>query len=708
MIKLANTLDHNEDYYGDGVKYPELISHIPTSIDEYLVIVHDENDWQEIHNYIITESEIDGIPNRKIECSNVREYSLRSSVYLMSNKECEILKTHPKIEDVLLNPQKYPQPTSLFTNRYKKQVSFTKPYYLYNLNGDIPSYNNGIRSNWSHLFATNPSSKPFKGVGVALTSMVNSDVQYSLTGRGVDAVIIDSGICAAHPEFITDDKKSRVKDVILDGPFKIDPDYFITNNLTYQKFVDGVDCGVGIASTSALAWWSDSSKRSVKFQSGIGTIGQIDPLYSVSHSLTDTYNLNNDQIVDGHGTSCASQIGGKSFGFAFDCNLWAIRIALGYDIGYIDGSTALDICTLFHKGKKISQNNNPDPTIINCSFGATLQTQNASGTVYYHSYRGTTCAYIGTGNDSTVPPTSSATLRPGSCRNVLIFTTYGLPSGQFWYLNGSSGGFNPGEQMSNDIATNSSAENAISSGCILVAAAGNNGQKLSDYSDLDFNNYYVFNGGPYNGLAFYINRVGGVQKGFSGTHEKGKGSIRVGALDCSVEPSDSKQGSPAYAIRKVVYSNNGPMIDIWSPADSTLAAGAADSIDFQRQDDPYYYDTFFAGTSSAAPNTCSVIALYLESNRKADQSDVRNWINRHGSTEINLSDPYPSVTSDYYWCSNYNATYDFASSNGDSYNVRGCGNLRGAPKRVLKNPYANNTKPSMSNVNISGISFTQS
>ena len=42
-----------------------------------------------------------------------------------------------------------------------------------------------------------------------------------------------------------------------------------------------------------------------------------------------------------------------------------------------------------------------------------------------------------------------------------------------------------------------------------------------------------------------------------------KGTIRVGALDCGVEPTNA---SNPYAIRKVCYSSNGPMINIWALA----------------------------------------------------------------------------------------------------------------------------------------------
>ena len=35
---------------------------------------------------------------------------------MMSHEEAEILKTHPKVEDVELNPEKFPQSESLFAS----------------------------------------------------------------------------------------------------------------------------------------------------------------------------------------------------------------------------------------------------------------------------------------------------------------------------------------------------------------------------------------------------------------------------------------------------------------------------------------------------------------------------------------------------------------------------------------------------------------
>jgi hypothetical protein len=672
----------------------QFIEYKPQPIDEYLVIVNQQSDWEEIHNYIINENEIDGIPNRKIECVNSQEFSLRSSIYSMSVEEAEILKNHPKIETVELNPEKYPQPESLMSLRYKKDIAFNKPRLVANLDSVTPVFVDGIRSNWSHLFVNSQSSAPFQGVGIASTTNYNSDIEYSLSGKDVDAVIIDSGIGMLHPEFLDINGKTRVRDLILDGPYKVDPEYFDSNNLTYEKVVDGVNIGVGIATTAARSWWSNSSLRSSEFSS-IGTVS-IDSRYDYPHVSTKTTNSNGNQLIDGHGTACASQIGGKTFGLAKDCNLWNIRISLGGVGGYLSGSTALNACAVFHKAKRIFQNNNPDPTIINNSWGQTSSTGNNAGTVYTHGYRGITTSYTGIYSVNTPYLVPSGA---GACRNNKYFTVNSIGLNARYAYTGD-GQYIP---VSAGASSSSGAENAIASGCIVLAAAGNNNQKLSDSSDIDFDNWYLTS-------TNYINRCGGVQKGFSGLDDRKSGTIRVGALDCSVEPVDSKQGSTPYSIRKVTYSNNGPMINVWAPGEMTMAAGYYGSYeDYQREDDSNFYDTWFNGTSAACPNACSVLTLYLEANRKATQFDVMNWIDNHGSKDAeNLSDPYPNPEETGYWSVSYDPTFDASSFPGDSYNIRGNGNLRGAPRKVLNNPFANNTKFEFNDVVISDISVSQS
>ena len=655
-----------------------VINYTPDPIDEYMVIVNLPEDWEVVHNYIINENEIDGIPNRKVECSNDQSFSLRTSIYMMSAAEAEVLKTHSKIETVELNPDKYPQPQSIDAYRYKKNVAFNKPLLTNGQGSESTGYTNGVRSNWSHLFLTNPTSTPYKGVGITTTDTTNSDVIYSLTGKNVDAVTIDTGVGILHPEFIAGDGTYRVQDVILDGPYKVDPDFFDADpsNRLETVTIDGVSIGTRAKESVARDWWANTgtSYRSAAYAS-VGT-ATISSSYTRIHAHSKN---GTNAVTNSHGTSCASQIGGKSFGLAIEANLWNIRIALGGAGGLISGDTSLNVCTIWHKAKKI-QSGNPDPTILNNSWGSTGSTGNSNGTSYSHVYRGSSLTYTGSGSGGTIPANS------GSCRNNKYFSVHTGSTSVLAY----SG---DGQFTNTGSSTNTAAENAIAAGVIVVSSAGNTNQKLSDKNDVDFDNLYAG--------SYYVNRTGGVQQGFSGDHERYKGTIRVGALDCAVEPYDSsgglnKQGSPGYSVRKVVYSANGPMINIWAPAEFTMSAAYASGEDLQRTDNSSFYDHWFNGTSSACPNTVSLLCLFLESNRSANQDVVRHWLDTSGSTPIALSDPYDGVNDTGYWTLAYNATYDQPNAQWDGYNIRGNGNLRGATNRVLTNPYASNTLPTIS------------
>ena len=140
-----------------------------------------------------------------------------------------------------------------------------------------------------------------------------------------------------------------------------------------------------------------------------------------------------------------------------------------------------------------------------------------------------------------------------------------------------------------------------------------------------------------------------------------------------------------YYEYQAYYSSNGPGIDVWAPADETLAAGLngdANYEDFQRADDgntytnsttgSSYYDCSFNGTSAASPVASGVLAWYLEVNPAATQRELKEWMKTKGSVILDRSKYID------YWIDELTQEYWSAPWN-----------LRKAEGRVIYNPYAN-------------------
>ena len=115
-------------------------------------------------------------------------------------------------------------------------------------------------------------------------------------------------------------------------------------------------------------------------------------------------------------------------------------------------------------------------------------------------------------------------------------------------------------------------------------------------------------------------------------------TINVGALD--------DQYATGSKERKVNYSDMGNMIDLFSPADGSLAATVGTyGTDIPRYDDTYSSksnnttwsdgqtgspntsrDTRFSGTSSACPVAAGLIATVVEFNRSWSSADIKTWL----------------------------------------------------------------------------------
>lgn len=631
----------------------------------YTLSVTSPEYWSEIHNALIVDSNQDGIPDRQVTCTDSKNHSPTRGTYELTEDEVEEIGAHPHVKWIELsptdNPEAYPDP-SLFTKRFRKNVKIYR-----DLDGNGPPSTNPTsaelyRTNWAvKRVGINSNAVSWPNVNGA-AAVINNDVSYSLTGKNVDIVIHDSGVLQYHPEFMVNGQ-SRVNDIVLDGPYYIDPDYFISNNYTYTK----PDGRTGITTASAESWWENASNRSAAFQSE-GTVSIL-ATYTAENALGDNLDGSNG-MISGHGTACAGIAAGKYMGLAFESNIWsmpAISDAVGMGI-----EASYDLIKIWHRNKPTNTaTGRKNPTVVNGSWGYNAAFYSSSNVSY--RFRGTTGSF--TGNAATT--------------NIVTAMKNGLG-------NSVNGAFKSWSTSSRSNSTDTAADEMMAEGVIYVAAAGNSRQRLGiGANDPDRLNYMTD--------AFY------------GSTDP-RSEFPTGTVPCNHRDWMNPQGigfdsatdfHPVICVGSIhdetflfngilheyksSISNTGPGIDVWAPGVYVLAPGTnnvSGYTEYVRVDDNRFYDTDFGGTSAAAPVVSGAVALYMEMNPTATSRQVKEWLNTRGSLEFDFFDRYTDDTQTTYWL--------------DAFN------LKGAPKKIIHDETANDIIPEITGVNISGISFKQS
>ena len=636
-------------------------------MDKYTLAVTSPEDWNTIHNSLIIDSNEDGIPDRKVTCADTKEHSPTRGTYELTEEEVDDIAKHPKVKWIELSPSdhrfSYPDPEP-DTKRFRKNTKIYRDLpSAFSISATSAEEN---RTNWAVKrvgVTTNGESWPnVTGSAAAITD----DVSYSLTGKNVDLVIQDTGVLQYHPEFIDDNGQSRVRDVILDGPYYIDPSYFTSNSHTYTK----PDGRIGITTSSAHAWWENSSNRSESFSS-IGTV-----LIPDSYTVANTLGIGGTShtMTSSHGTGCAGLSAGRNFGLAFESNIWTISI---FSPGNQTVERSYDCMKIFHQNKPTNtETGRKNPTVVNGSWGYFAGFN--SGTTVSYSFKGSSGTFTGYASNSTGVQAMAYGLNTSVTYNRKFATS----------------------SRSNSVDT--AGDELVNAGVIYVTSAGNCNQRLGiGLDDPHLNDYLTT-------LNAADTRTGVPGANVSGTVPSGHRNwihpanigynattdyhpaVCVGAMDDFIESN--------YKERKASYSNNGPGVDVWAPADETLSAGmrAADGdqlgteINFSRYNSDFV-DRYFNGTSAASPVVAGVVALFLESKPNATSEEVKDFIRTQGSQMLpdsEWSNPYPTDNNAEYWRDDFNN--------------------RGASNRVIYDPTANDAEVKISGVEITGISFKQS
>ena len=646
----------------------------PTGADDkkaYSIKCYTKDDWVFIHEELEKDGSLeDNIPDPSIVCPDKKEHSDTRATYMLTDAEAEDLRKHEKVQWVCIDYDVYPgnyspDPKDIIAGvrkfgRFDKTVS---NYRAWNQAPSRPPTSQaGIgasdknRTGYQILRHTQKEN-PWDATSTGLTGsdhiIIEQEPLQLGDGTGVDAIVSDDGFWIAHPEFVTtaDDPVGwstgnaltwsgisttpgtcGVLDVVLDGPYYIDPDWFNADpgNRLIQRW-DGTTVPV---ESVARAWWSDSSQRSVGF-STIGTTSGISGSYTRDNC--NGTNTSKPQNNSDHGTQCAGQVFGKNYGSAYNCNKWVINGIGGSNAG-INGSQ-FDVQKLFHLYKPNydrhsaitgKQNDDKNPTTSSNSWGYRSSTIHSTGAYYWY--------------------------RPSAIDGSVTGTSY-TTEPAFFDLLGAYGdsGRCKGEMI--DSSVTAAGDELAEAGVIFIAAAGNSNQTQTSPGDLDFNNYWSTSSQGDSvslqsathfefGLQCYntINRRGWPQslgKTTSGISTAGTeyACINIGGLDDQYVSSGLGGNSTDYKEKKVSYSDMGTGIDCYGAADDTLTADGRDSNLTYPHPEDYTglglvpYDVDFGGTSSACPTCAGWITTKLQYNRGWTWRDVKSWLKNNCGTQ---------------------------------------------------------------------------
>lgn len=622
----------------------------PNSKKEYIVGCYTPDDWIHIHEVLMQDGTLeDNIPSDSIECVNDYKHSPIRGRYLLTDDEADQLRNHDRVQYVDINGAKYPGTYEIDPRKlqdFDKEFRYDSTVKCVRDNAGYGFSNYGLitsgtpdstlknRASWQirrHM----QQADPWNGNDNAL---IEDRLQQYGTGKDVDLIVCDQDMWFGHIEFqnnlggpsnyiggnvLPGNGTCDLLDLVLDGPYYLDRDFFDANPSKKETRWDGT---IVPTEAAAQAWWGNNSTdhRSAKYvsPSNGGTATGNNDFGSIvvnSGYLRATCNGSNTAYHTGsnyHGTPCASQAYGRQYGWAYNANKWFLNLYGSFNIGFEAG---FDMIKIFHQIKPINViRGDKDPTITSHSW-AYKDTPLQIGYYYYRQ------GDNGTGGVSYNVFDWMQGTQPEFMTN--------MTEGQIRHE------FQPGTMLT-------AGDEMIDAGVIVVCSAGNTNQKLVKADHPDYNNYYSSSDGTplsssrvgFGNFGFYrtINRQGFPgQIGSSGIGtERIYKTIAVGALD-----DDNRAGGTGDE-QKTNYSNKGNLVDCYAAADFTLSAcdnnwPSATRIAYNRNDAFYTInsqqsveskDAQFNGTSSACPIACGLIATKLEYNRTWTYADIKNWL----------------------------------------------------------------------------------
>lgn len=354
-------------------------------------------------------------------------------------------------------------------------------------------------------------------------STVTGGYNYTLDGTGVDIIVHDTGIEANHPE------------------------------------------------------WQDYQ--------GVSRLQQID--WYTASGLPGTMPAGHYTDYHGHGTHVGATAAGKTYGWAKNARVYAIKIA-GLE-GPTDPNSGIPIADCFdvikewHNSKPIDPATGAKrPTIVNMSWGYQLSWT----TVSQINYRGV--AYSGAAIDTV--------------GEIAAFGLIAVSNGVTFLA--------PTRVPTVDVDI----EELIDAGVHVTIASGNNFHKIDVVGGVDYNNNAITNAITNDGT--------GTINYHRGSSPYSVDAHMVGNIDSAVHSGGLEQ--------KAQSSCTGPGVSIYAPGTNIMAA--VSNVNVFTDDGPYPDNTNFkisniSGTSMAAPQIAGILALYTQLNPGATPLQARTFLN---------------------------------------------------------------------------------
>jgi hypothetical protein len=274
------------------------------NLHKYAVVLKNYQDLENFYNDMETEGGSITIPDRAVSV-HLRKPKSRVTHYMLTPKEASEVEKDTRVEFVELITDELPELMHTRSGRWARS-----------------QLNDGSDNQWGmwrHYIGENDdnfnSVMPSTGYSAEFLDVITQDIQFPLTGKNVDVIILDDQAWEPnHPEFLDDNGVSRVVD---------------------------------------YNWWQHSEE--------VGDIPRSASGYAQRGNNGNFHNIH-----------CAGTVAGRQEGWAKDANIYFLALGFSGNNSFqsVSAGIAYDYIRAFHNSKPINPlTGRKNPTIVNNSWG---------------------------------------------------------------------------------------------------------------------------------------------------------------------------------------------------------------------------------------------------------------------------------------------------------------------------------------------------